>query len=175
MLVLTQDLCLGVHSMRDQGGKGYDGRMLCLSSDAHPPASVSSMWTSCGPCKVHLWPRCLIAASRGCSLPKGHSCFLGPLGKPFLLQFSFPHRLYTFQLHNSEWQYSGSPPLILLSVAKSCLTLCNPVDCSPSGSSVHGISQARILEWVAISCATGSSRSRDQTCISSIGRWILYH
>ena len=105
--------------------------------------------------------------------PKG--IHVSPLGKPFLLQFSFPHRLYTFQLHNSEWQYSGSPPLILLSVAKSCLTLCNPVDCSPSGSSVHGISQARILEWVAISCATGSSRSRDQTCISSIGRWILYH
>ena len=33
---------------------------------------------------------------------------------------------------------------------KSCLTLCNPVDCSPPGSSVHGILQARILEWVAM-------------------------
>ena len=36
-------------------------------------------------------------------------------------------------------------------VARSCLTLCDPVDCSLPGSSVHGISQARILEWVAIS------------------------
>ena len=36
-------------------------------------------------------------------------------------------------------------------VAKSCLTLCNPIDCSPPGSSVHGILQARIVEWVAIS------------------------
>ena len=36
-------------------------------------------------------------------------------------------------------------------VAQLCLTLCNPMDCSPPGSSVHGISQARILEWVAIS------------------------
>ena len=36
-------------------------------------------------------------------------------------------------------------------VAQSCPTLCNPMDCSPPGSSVHGILQARILEWVAIS------------------------
>ena len=36
-------------------------------------------------------------------------------------------------------------------VAPSCLTLCDPVDCSPSGSSIHGILQARMLEWVAIS------------------------
>ena len=39
----------------------------------------------------------------------------------------------------------------LVLVARSCPTLCNPMDCSPPGSSVHGISQARILEWVAIS------------------------
>ena len=39
---------------------------------------------------------------------------------------------------------------------------CNPVDCSPPGSSAHGISQARILEWVAISFSRGSSRTRDQ-------------
>ena len=57
--------------------------------------------------------------------------------------------------------------------AQSCLTLCDPMDCSPPGSSVHGISQARILEWVAISFFRGSSLSRDQTCVSCIGRWIL--
>ena len=39
----------------------------------------------------------------------------------------------------------------------SCLTLCDPMDCGPPGSSVHGILQARILEWVAISCSIGSS------------------
>ena len=38
-----------------------------------------------------------------------------------------------------------------MSVAQSCPTLCSPVDCSPPGSSVHGILQARILEWVAFS------------------------
>ena len=44
-------------------------------------------------------------------------------------------------------------------VVQSCLTLCGPMDCSPPGSSVHGISQARILEWVAISSSRGSSQS----------------
>ena len=39
----------------------------------------------------------------------------------------------------------------------SCPTLCNPMDCSPPGSSIHGILQARILEWVAISFSRGSS------------------
>ena len=42
-------------------------------------------------------------------------------------------------------------------VAKSCLSLCDPMDCSPPGSSNHGISQARILEWVAVSFSTGFS------------------
>ena len=41
-------------------------------------------------------------------------------------------------------------------------------ECSPSGSSVHGILQARILEWVAISSSRGSSQPRDQTCISCV-------
>ena len=48
-------------------------------------------------------------------------------------------------------------------VAKLCLTLCNPMDCSLSGSSVHGTFQARILEWVAISFSRGSSKLRDPT------------
>ena len=44
---------------------------------------------------------------------------------------------------------------------QSCLTLCDPVDCSPPGSSVHGIHQARMLEWVAISFSRGSSQPRN--------------
>ena len=47
-------------------------------------------------------------------------------------------------------------------VAQSCLTLCDTVDCSPPGSSVHGILQARRLEWVTISSSRGSSRPRDR-------------
>ena len=50
--------------------------------------------------------------------------------------------------------------------AQSCPTLCNPLDCSPPGSSLHGILQARILEWVAISFSRGSSVTRDWTGIS---------
>ena len=60
----------------------------------------------------------------------------------------------------------------------SYLTVYSPIDCSPPGFSVHGIFQARILEYVAISYSRGSSRPRDWihiTCISCIGRRTLYH
>ena len=59
-----------------------------------------------------------------------------------------------------------------------CLTLGGPMDCSPPGSSVHGILQTRILEWVAISSSRGPSRRRDPTHVSHVscvGRWVLYH
>ena len=53
-------------------------------------------------------------------------------------------------------------------VTQSCPTLCDPVDCSLPGSSVHGILQARILEWVAIAFSRGSSQPRDWTWVSRI-------
>ena len=53
-------------------------------------------------------------------------------------------------------------------VAQSRLTLCNPMNCSPPGSSVHGFLQARILEWVAIPFSRGSSQARDQIWVSCI-------
>ena len=56
------------------------------------------------------------------------------------------------------------------SVTQTCLTLCSPMVCSPPGSSVHGILQARILEWVAIPFSRGSSWPRDRTHISCMGR-----
>ena len=59
--------------------------------------------------------------------------------------------------------------LVKVKVTQSCPTLCNPVDCSLPGSSVHGILQARVLEWVAISFSRGSSRPRDRTQVSHIG------
>ena len=58
---------------------------------------------------------------------------------------------------------------------QSCPTLCNPLDRSPPGSSVHGILQARILEWFAMPSTRGSSPTRDLTQVSCTGRWILYH
>ena len=51
-------------------------------------------------------------------------------------------------------------------LVQSCPTLCNPMDCSLSGSSVHGILQAKILEWVAISFSRASSQPRDLTWVS---------
>ena len=54
-------------------------------------------------------------------------------------------------------------------VAQSCQTLCDPMDCSLPGFSIHGILQARILEWVAISFCRGSSQPRDQTQVSRVG------
>ena len=58
-------------------------------------------------------------------------------------------------------------------VAKSCPTLCDPMDCGPPGSSVQGILQARTLEWVAISFSRGSSQAGDGTQVSCIaGRFF---
>ena len=63
----------------------------------------------------------------------------------------------------------------LRSVSKSCLALCTSMDCSLLGSSVHGIFQARILEWVAMSSSRRYSQPRDRTQISCIVWGILYH
>ena len=67
---------------------------------------------------------------------------------------------------------------MLCLVAQLCPTLGDPTDGSPPGSAVHGILQARILEWVAISSFRASSRPRYRTCVSyvsCIGRQVLYH
>ena len=62
----------------------------------------------------------------------------------------------------------------MCSVIQLWLTLCNPMDCCPQGSSTHGLLQARVLEWVSISYSRGSSRPSDQTHLCT-GRQILYH
>ena len=61
---------------------------------------------------------------------------------------------------------SGLPLCVL--VTQSCSTLCDSMDCSPWGSSVHGILQARIMEWVAISFSRGSPWPRDWIQVSGI-------
>ena len=61
---------------------------------------------------------------------------------------------------------------------QSCPTLCDPMGYSPPGSSVHGILQVRILEWIAMPSSRGSSQPRDHTGVSyitCIGRQVLYH
>ena len=80
-----------------------------------------------------------------------------------------------------KWRYDLTAAAAAAAAATSlqlCLTLCNPIDGSPPGSSIPRILQARILEWVAISFSRGSSQPRDRTHISGvscIGRWLLYH
>ena len=61
-----------------------------------------------------------------------------------------------------------------LSASQSCPIIGNPRDYSLPGSSIHGIFQARILEWVAISYSSGSFWPGDQNSIPCIGRWVLY-
>ena len=76
--------------------------------------------------------------------------------------FKIPPRQSDFSFHLSY----------MCSVIESCLTPCNPLDYSPPGSSVHGIFQAGILEWVVISSSRGSP---DPGIISCVGRQILYY
>ena len=82
--------------------------------------------------------------------------------------------LFSFSLFPSGLSHPP-PPSITASVlvAQSCLTLCAHMDCSPPGSSVHGILQARILEWVAMLFSRESSRPRDLIQVSHIaGRFF---
>ena len=58
---------------------------------------------------------------------------------------------------------------------KAFPTLCDPMDCSLSGFSVHGIFQARVLGWIAISFSRGSSRPRNRTWVSHITGRRFYH
>ena len=98
---------------------------------------------------------------------------------------------WLLQMELEKWTYSQSGMCCkkgvclyfflcvrVCSVTQLCLTLCDPRDCSPPGSSVHGILQVRILEWTAISSSRGSSPPRDPahvSCVSCIGRRMLYH
>ena len=66
------------------------------------------------------------------------------------------------------WKYKQKERVCACSVTQTCLTLCDPMDCSLTGFSVHRSSQARILEWVAISSSRESSWPRDQTHVSYV-------
>ena len=66
-----------------------------------------------------------------------------------------------------------SPQLVVVLAAQWCPTICDPGYCSPPGSSVHGILQARILEWIAIPFSKGSFQARDRTQVSCIASGFL--
>ena len=83
------------------------------------------------------------------------------------LFFGFPsYSGHYTALRKSFLCYTVGPCYLFHVCAQLCPALCDPMDCSPPGSSVHGISQARILEWVVISSSGGSSQPRDWIYIS---------
>ena len=93
----------------------------------------------------------------------------------FILKVSSHIRQEFIERGNMDALLSGLCVCVCVSSVVS--TLCDPMDYSLPGSSVHGILKARILEWGAISFSRESSLSRDQTqvsCISCIGKWIIY-
>ena len=99
-----------------------------------------------------------------------------PLPSPHLPHIPIPAWVYTVNSQISRWRIKNNLVICAKTLrAQSCPTLCNPVDWSPLGASVHGISQARMLEWVASSFSRGSSQSRDQTWVSCIiGRFLTF-
>ena len=127
----------------EQGLQGADLKQLWLLALQH-------RLSSCGSRAVHL-PR---SGTEPASPSMAGRCLTTePSGKPSLFYSTF-------------WAVFAESQL---SVAKSCHQIfCDPIDCSPPGSSVHGISQARVLEWVAIPFSRGFSQPRDGTLISCI-------
>ena len=94
-------------------------------------------------------------------------------GKPGVLQYLGSQRVRPDLAIKQQSTKAADNTHYCRSVSQSCLTLCDPMNCCPPGSSVHGILQARILEWVAISFSRRSSQSRDQTLVSCIaGRFF---
>ena len=105
--------------------------------------------------------------------------------------WTFPYRkdgklLRLCWLHDLRQEYSilllylkSSKVHLKVLITQLCLTLCDPLDCCPPGSFVHGILQARILEWVAILFSMGCSRPRSGILVWNPGllhcRQILYH
>ena len=117
-------------------------------------------------------PRQVDRESRGPQGERGLKFSRRKKGQPFFLS---PHSLGLY--NNNVSCLRTVSGLSESEVAQLCPTLCDSMDCSLPGSSIHGIFQARILEWVATSSSRGSSWPRDWTWVSSVsysGRQVLY-
>ena len=150
---------------------------LCYPVDCSPPGSSVH-----GILQARILEWVAIPFSRGYSQPRSpaHSLPSEPAGKLFTWAFTscqiFAECL-DMSLLTLTYKCLNCSAHSLLKESKeikrkwsrsSCLTLCNPMNCSLPGSSIHGILQARILEWVAISFSKGSSRPRNRTKVSHI-------
>ena len=102
-------------------------------------------------------------SSRGFSWPRDWTWVSHIIGRFFSIWATEEEAFY----QHSQWLKNYLCHVLCL-VAQWCQILCDPVDCSPPGSSVHGVSTARILEWVAMPSSRGSSQPRDRTQVSRI-------
>ena len=107
-----------------------------------------------------LWKCCTPYASKFGKLSHGHRTGKGQFSFQSQRKAKSKNVQTTPQLHSSH--------MLASEIAQLCPTLCDPMDCNLPGSSVHGILQARILEWVAISFSKGSSQPRDWTWVSCL-------
>ena len=128
-----------------QGSSWLSASSASLCEEKGRPDLESGPPTGQGPFKID-------SLSCALTLPQGWE------GSPGLSFGCYEISAYHLMIRFVKWS----------EVAQSCLTLCDPVDCSLPGSSVHGILQARILEWVAISFSRESSQPRDWTQVSHI-------
>ena len=142
------------------GWQCSDGSRLVARWDSHGPVEVGP-----GPPGRHTFPWPLVCHSASCQTEAQASSDTS-------YGFRIEHSGYTF-----EWPPVAEAWWVLAAiqqchaaqvcfVAQSWSDSCNPMDCSPPGSSVHGISQARVLEWVAVSYSRWSSWPRHRTCVS---------
>ena len=99
-------------------------------------------------------------------MQKGHLhlvCFSNRISQSYTLYSKLILSYYSTLVMKKQWVHRNIIHIICVClVAQSCPTLSNPIDCNPPGSSVHGILQARILEWVAIPFSRGSSQPRTE-------------
>ena len=133
---------------------------------------LQDWWRGESPCawcvsmiKVPRWPR-------SCSHPSvcWQTLFTRELAVELWMQLAFYLLTVPSRFYFNVWVRK-----VKVKVAQLCLTLCDPVDWSLPGSCVHGILQARILEWVAISFSRGSSRPRNWTQVScTAGRFFTF-
>ena len=145
------------------------------------------IWVFTELCQICITFRCIIlwqVVHPGLKLTPSAPLILRPLTQLSCLPSLQMQTMGLLSLHNYIGQflitsvsfaYPAGDIFVCCLVTKSYLTPCDLVDYSPPGSSIHGIIQARILEWVAISSSRGSSQLRDWTHVSCTGRQILYH
>ena len=156
----------GVEGWERKGGRG-EFTTCILSNFEHKPKPEKHFTSGCTPSKIRSKPRKRKHKPQDTQVPQSRRT--EATGE--LLQINIYNTSVTV-LKVSHFLCSYHPNILLnlmksvkVLVVQSCLTLCDPMDCSPPGSFVHGILQTRTLEGVAIPFSRGSSRDRTPVCL----------